>query len=64
MGKLGVNRHDRVATLAWNGFRHLEVYYAAPGMGAVCHPINPRLQGDITGLYRPGGPPAPGVVGK
>jgi choloylglycine hydrolase len=28
------------------------------------HPINPRLQGDITGLYRPGGPPAPGVVGK
>ena len=43
---LGVRAHDRVATLGWNGFRHLEVYYAAPGMAAVCHTINPRLHPD------------------
>lgn len=41
--RLGVGEGDRVATLAWNGFRHLELYYAAPGMGAVYHTINPRL---------------------
>jgi acyl-CoA synthetase (AMP-forming)/AMP-acid ligase II len=41
--KLGVRSTDRVATLAWNGFRHLEIYYAAPGMGAMYHTINPRL---------------------
>ncbi len=41
--RLGVARHDRVATLAWNGFRHFEVYYAAAGSGAVIHTINPRL---------------------
>ena len=34
---------DRVATLAWNGYRHLEFYFAVSGMGAVCHTINPRL---------------------
>ena len=31
----GVQRSDRVATLAWNSFRHLELYYAVSGMGAV-----------------------------
>jgi acyl-CoA synthetase (AMP-forming)/AMP-acid ligase II len=41
--ELGVRRHDRVATLAWNGFRHFEIYYAAAGSGAVIHTINPRL---------------------
>jgi acyl-CoA synthetase (AMP-forming)/AMP-acid ligase II len=41
--KLGVRRGDRVATLAWNGYRHLEIYYASPGSGAICHTINPRL---------------------
>ncbi|HXU43121.1 MAG TPA: 3-(methylthio)propionyl-CoA ligase [Burkholderiales bacterium] len=41
--KLGVQRHDRVATLAWNGFRHYEVYYAVAGSGAIIHTINPRL---------------------
>ena len=41
--KLGIGAGDRVGTLAWNGYRHLEVYYAAPGMEAVCHTINPRL---------------------
>jgi fatty-acyl-CoA synthase len=40
---LGVSMHDRVATLAWNGFRHFEVYYAVAGSGAVIHTINPRL---------------------
>ena len=40
---LGVSMHDRVATLAWNGFRHFETYYAAAGSGAVIHTINPRL---------------------
>src|SRR5262249_3022488 len=41
--KLGVKRGDRVATLAWNSYRHLEVYYAAPCMGAVLHTLNLRL---------------------
>jgi fatty-acyl-CoA synthase len=40
---LGVNPGDRVATLAWNGYRHLELYYGVSGMGAVLHTINPRL---------------------
>jgi len=40
---LGVAMHERVATLAWNGFRHLETYYAVAGSGAVIHTINPRL---------------------
>ena len=44
--KLGIGAGDRVGTLAWNGFRHLEVYYAAPGMAAICHTINPRLHPD------------------
>ena len=39
---LGVKRSDRVATLAWNGHRHLELYYAVSGSGAVLHTINPR----------------------
>ena len=43
LNALGVGRHDRIGTMAWNGFRHLEAYYAVPGMGAVCHTINPRL---------------------
>ena len=43
---LGVKQGDRVGTLAWNGFRHLELYYAAPGMGAMYHTINPRLGAD------------------
>ena len=46
LGKLDVGFGDRVGTLAWNGFRHLEVYYGAPGIGAICHTINPRLHPD------------------
>ncbi|KND59745.1 Medium-chain-fatty-acid-CoA ligase [Candidatus Burkholderia verschuerenii] len=40
---LGVEQGERIGTLAWNGYRHLECYYGVPGMGAVCHTINPRL---------------------
>lgn len=40
---LGVGMGERVATLAWNGYRHLEAYYAVSGSGAVLHTINPRL---------------------
>ncbi len=43
LGRLGVRPGDRVATLAWNDFRHFELYYAISGMGAVCHTLNPRL---------------------
>jgi acyl-CoA synthetase (AMP-forming)/AMP-acid ligase II len=43
LAALGVGEGDRVATLAWNGYRHFELYYAVSGMGAVLHTINPRL---------------------
>lgn len=43
LNKLGVQMGDRVATLAWNGYRHLEAYYAVSGSGAVLHTVNPRL---------------------
>ncbi len=46
MEKLGIGQSDRAGTLAWNAYRHLEVYYAASGMGAICHTINPRLHPD------------------
>src|SRR2546427_1729075 len=41
--RLGVKPGDRVATLAWNNYRHLELYYAIPCMGAVLHTLNLRL---------------------
>jgi Acyl-CoA synthetases (AMP-forming)/AMP-acid ligases II len=40
---LGVQRGDRVATLAWNTARHLEAWYGIMGIGAICHTLNPRL---------------------
>ena len=40
---LGVVAGDRVATLATNSLRHLEVYFAVPAMGAIIHTVNPRL---------------------
>ncbi len=43
---LGVKPGDRVGTLAWNGHRHLELYYAVSGSGAVLHTLNPRLHPD------------------
>ncbi|MDB5426905.1 MAG: long-chain fatty acid--CoA ligase [Phenylobacterium sp.] len=39
----GVRQGDRVATMAWNSSRHLEVWYGAIGVGAVLHTLNPRL---------------------
>jgi fatty-acyl-CoA synthase len=42
----GIAFGDRVATLAWNGYRHMELYYAASGSGAVLHTLNPRLHPD------------------
>jgi fatty-acyl-CoA synthase len=37
---------DRVATLAWNGYRHLELYFGVSGSGRVVHTLNPRLHPD------------------
>jgi len=41
--KLGVEKGDRVATLAWNTHRHMEIWFGSSGMGAVTHTVNPRL---------------------
>ncbi|MEI6593778.1 MAG: 3-(methylthio)propionyl-CoA ligase [Holophagaceae bacterium] len=43
LARLGCQPGDRVGTLAWNGYRHLEIYYATSGSGLVCHTVNPRL---------------------
>ncbi|EKU79775.1 3-(methylthio)propionyl-CoA ligase [Massilia timonae] len=43
LAALGIGMGERVATLAWNGYRHLELYYGVSGSGAVLHTINPRL---------------------
>ena len=42
LSKLGINLHDRVATIAWNNSRHFETYFGVSGMGAVLHTLNPR----------------------
>jgi len=41
--RLGVKYGDVVGTLAWNHHWHMECFYAIPGIGAVCHTVNPRL---------------------
>ena len=41
--KLGIQKGDVVATMAWNTARHLEAWYGIMGLGAVCHTLNPRL---------------------
>ena len=41
--RLGLAPGDRAGTLAWNSYRHLEVYFGTAGAGFVCHTINPRL---------------------
>ena len=46
LAKFGIGANDRVATLAWNGYRHLELYYAVSGSGSILHTINPRLHAD------------------
>ena len=42
----GIKHGDRIATLAWNGYRHMELYYAVSGSGSVLHTMNPRLHPD------------------
>ncbi len=44
--RLGLGMGDRVATLAWNGYRHFELYFGIAGSGRVVHTINPRLAPD------------------
>ncbi len=44
--RLGVQRGDRVGTLCWNSYRHLELYFAVPCIGAVLHTLNLRLAAD------------------
>ncbi len=44
--KLGVKPGQRVATIAWNDYRHLELYFAIPCMGMTLHTVNLRLSGD------------------
>jgi acyl-CoA synthetase (AMP-forming)/AMP-acid ligase II len=46
LAALGVGFGERVGTIAWNGYRHLELYYAVSGSGAVLHTLNPRLHAD------------------
>lgn len=43
LSQRGMAPGDRIATLAWNNRRHLELYFGVPGAGMVCHTINPRL---------------------
>ncbi|ABM41869.1 MULTISPECIES: 3-(methylthio)propionyl-CoA ligase [Diaphorobacter] len=43
---LGLQFSDRVASLAWNGYRHMEMYFGVSGSGRVLHTINPRLHPD------------------
>ncbi|MGH7820665.1 MAG: AMP-binding protein, partial [Candidatus Binatia bacterium] len=43
LDRLGLERGDRVATLGWNGWRHLEAYFAIPCSGRVLHTLNIRL---------------------
>ncbi len=46
LAAMGIGHGMRVATLAWNGYRHMELYYAVSGSGAVLHTLNPRLHPD------------------
>ena len=41
--RAGVQQGDRIATLGWNGARHLAAWYGIAGVGAICHTLNPRL---------------------
>lgn len=47
--KLGVSQGDRVATLSWNHYQHMEAYFGVPGMGAVVHPLNIRFSPEDLG---------------
>jgi fatty-acyl-CoA synthase len=41
--RMGVKKGDRIGTLAWNSWRHVEAWYGIMGMGGICHTVNPRL---------------------
>ena len=41
--QLGINAGDVIGTMAWNGYRHMEIWYGLMGTGAVVHTLNPRL---------------------
>ncbi|MGI9287259.1 MAG: 3-(methylthio)propionyl-CoA ligase [Pseudomonadales bacterium] len=43
LAEFGMQAEDRIATLAWNDYRHFEIYYGVSGSGGICHTINPRL---------------------
>jgi fatty-acyl-CoA synthase len=44
--RLGIEDGDRVGTLGWNTYQHLEAYFGVPSAGAILHTINPRLHAD------------------
>lgn len=46
LAALGIQKGDRIGTLAWNSHRHLELYFGVPCMGAVLHTLNLRLPED------------------
>ena len=46
LDRLKVEPSARIGTFAWNGYRHLEIYYGSSGSARVCHTINPRLFAD------------------
>ncbi|CAB3732950.1 3-methylmercaptopropionyl-CoA ligase [Paraburkholderia sediminicola] len=46
LADLGIKPGERVGTLAWNGYRHMELYFAVSGSGSVLHTLNPRLHVD------------------
>src|SRR5918996_6028959 len=49
LGKLGLEKSDRVVTIAWNTYQHLEAYFGVPSAGLVLHTLNPRLSfSDLT----------------
>jgi fatty-acyl-CoA synthase len=43
LDRVGIKLGDRIATIAWNTWRHLECWYGIMGIGAICHTVNPRL---------------------
>ncbi len=46
LSQLGVGESDRCATIAWNNYRHLEIYFGVSSAGMICHTVNPRLFAD------------------
>lgn len=46
VNQLNIKPGDKVASFAWNHYQHVELYYAIPGVGAICHPLNIRLSGE------------------